>query len=100
MFCSKQEKQAIIEDWTPEPLVSEVSSNHPVFHERIVSMTDGKRIIVDGHDCLNVGTHNYLGLLNAPDIREKAIESIKKYGVGACGPRGFYGTIGKSFSNF
>ncbi len=25
---------------------------------------------------------------------DRVIESIKKYGVGSCGPRGFYGTIG------
>lgn len=70
---------------------------HPVFKQRIVTSSIGTRTTINGHDCLNVGTHNYLGLLNAPDIKEKAIASIKKYGVGSCGPRGFYGTIGKSF---
>lgn len=59
-----------------------------------MTSTVGKRIIVNGHDCLNAGTHNYLGLLNASDIKEEAIKSIRKYGVGSCGPRGFYGTIG------
>lgn len=28
-------------------------------------------------------------------LKETAIKSIQKYGVGSCGPRGFYGTIGK-----
>lgn len=27
--------------------------------------------------------------------QEKAASSIRKYGVGSCGPRGFYGTVGK-----
>ena len=27
-------------------------------------------------------------------LQETAIKSIQKYGVGSCGPRGFYGTIG------
>ena len=26
------------------------------------------------------------------------MKSVRKYGVGACGPRGFYGTIGELFS--
>ena len=25
------------------------------------------------------------------------MKSLKKYGVGACGPRGFYGTVGGSY---
>lgn len=40
-----------------------------------------------------MGSHNYLGLLGAADITESAIASVRKYGVGSCGPRGFYGTI-------
>lgn len=53
-----------------------------------------KRITVNGSDCLNVGVHNYQGLLNSPVIQESAVKAIRKYGVGSCGPRGFYGTIG------
>lgn len=70
--------------------------NHPVLtSKRIVTATSGKHITINGHNCLNLGTHNYLGLLNSPDIRESAIAAVRKYGVGSCGPRGFYGTIGK-----
>jgi 7-keto-8-aminopelargonate synthetase-like enzyme len=28
-------------------------------------------------------------------IQATAFSSLKKYGVGTCGPRGFYGTFGK-----
>lgn len=31
--------------------------------------------------------------------QEAAIKSLRKYGVGSCGPRGFYGTIGKRIIN-
>ena len=27
-------------------------------------------------------------------FKEKAVKSLRKYGVGSCGPRGFYGTVG------
>lgn len=72
--------------------------NHVAFNERIITGPVGKRITINGINCLNLGSHNYLNMLNYPDIQEKAIETVKKYGVGSCGPRGFYGTIGKSYS--
>lgn len=31
-------------------------------------------------------------------LKAAALASLKKYGVGTCGPRGFYGTFGKSHS--
>lgn len=57
----------------------------------------GHYLDIDGHRCLNVATHNYLSFADKPDIEERAIQSIRKYGVGSCGPRGFYGTVGESF---
>lgn len=42
---------------------------------------------------LNVGATSFLCFDKEPIIMEKAIESLHKYGVGSCGPRGFYGTI-------
>lgn len=53
----------------------------------------GKRTIINGVDCLNAASHNYLGLLEDETIQDAAITSLRKYGVGSCGPRGFYGTI-------
>ncbi|KAF2896562.1 hypothetical protein ILUMI_09612 [Ignelater luminosus] len=35
---------------------------------------------------------NYLNMLNSLKIKEIAAECIYKYGVGTCGPRGFFGT--------
>lgn len=28
-------------------------------------------------------------------IQEEAVKTISKYGVGSCGPPGFYGTVGE-----
>ncbi|XP_055703081.1 serine palmitoyltransferase 1 [Phlebotomus papatasi] len=90
---SAGEKAAILANWTPEPLVGDTPLNHPALSPRLVTSRVGKRITVEGQDCLNLGTHNYLGLLEDQDIQEDAIRSLKKYGVGSCGPRGFYGTV-------
>lgn len=90
---SPAEKQEIIRNWKPEPLVSDVPLDHPALKLRIVDGPVGKYIFVDGRKCLNMSTHNYLGLEEYPEIKSSAITCIGKYGVGSCGPRGFYGTV-------
>jgi serine palmitoyltransferase len=90
---TEKEKEQLIEDWTPEPLVGNVPQNHPALKPRIIGGKAGKYIKVDGHDCLNMATHNYLGFVGDKYIEEGAIKALQKYGVGSCGPRGFYGTV-------
>ncbi|XP_031623394.1 serine palmitoyltransferase 1 [Contarinia nasturtii] len=91
---TEKEKESMIERWVPESLIDDTPENHPaLLNKRIVSETSGKQITINGHNCLNLATHNYLGLLNSSDIKESAIAAVRKYGVGSCGPRGFYGTI-------
>ena len=51
-------------------------------------------MVVNGRKCLNMSTHNYLGLNEEPSVEEAALKCLEKYGVGSCGPRGFYGTAG------
>lgn len=41
---------------------------------------------------LNVATANYLGLLKHPIIEKAVLDTMQSYGLGSCGPRGFYGT--------
>ena len=52
----------------------------------------GKHVTIDDRKCLNLATHNYLGL--SEDRSLAALKALRKYGVGSCGPRGFYGTAG------
>ncbi|KAK0084950.1 hypothetical protein PV325_006050 [Microctonus aethiopoides] len=79
--------------WHPDPLVPEPNEDHPSLKLKLVSKHNGKRITVNDKNCLNLGTHNYLGLSDNKLIEENAVAAIKKYGVGSCGPRGFYGTF-------
>lgn len=51
-------------------------------------------IDIDGRPCVNFATHNYIGFVEDKNIEESAVNAIYKYGVGSCGPRGFYGTVG------
>lgn len=90
---TKEEEEDTIAKWDPEPLVGEVPEQHPSLSPRVVSGRVGKMITVDGKECLNMASHNYLGLLEDKQIEEDSIRSLRKYGVGSCGPRGFYGTV-------
>jgi serine palmitoyltransferase len=63
-------------------------------HERrIVSSVTGPRVNVNGRDCVNFMSYNFLGLAGDTDVLEACKATIRKFGVGACGPRGFYGTL-------
>ena len=57
-------------------------------------MQPGKYATVNDIKCLDMATHNYLGFAGNVEIEKAAVETIRKYGVGSCGPRGFYGTVG------
>uniref|UniRef100_A0A1B0ARP7 Aminotransferase class I/classII domain-containing protein n=1 Tax=Glossina palpalis gambiensis TaxID=67801 RepID=A0A1B0ARP7_9MUSC len=61
--------------------------------EKYTIRPESKRAVVNGYDCLNLASHNYLGLLEDEEILEDACKSLRKYGVGSCGPRGIYGTM-------
>lgn len=69
-------------EWSPKPLVEhDVVLEEPLIMGRI----DDK--------VLNVGATSFLNLDKDPSVMEGALKSYNKYGVGSCGPRGFFGTI-------
>ncbi|EFN80030.1 serine palmitoyltransferase 1 [Harpegnathos saltator] len=80
-------------EWQPEPLIGEPPKEHPSLNPKYVNAKIGRRIIINGKNCLNLGTHNYLNLSNDSKVEESAVAAVEKYGVGSCGPRAFYGTV-------
>uniref|UniRef100_A0A8C0QEE7 Serine palmitoyltransferase 1 n=1 Tax=Canis lupus familiaris TaxID=9615 RepID=A0A8C0QEE7_CANLF len=88
-----KEKEELIEEWQPEPLVPPISKDHPALNYNIVSGPPSHNIVVNGKKCVNFASFNFLGLLDNPRVKAAALASLKKYGVGTCGPRGFYGTF-------
>ncbi|XP_026473167.1 serine palmitoyltransferase 1 [Ctenocephalides felis] len=85
--------QKCIDSWQPEELVSDVNLDNKCLFPKIVTGRVGHNITVEGKKCLNFATHDYLSLLDNQSINKDAIDSLYKYGVGSCGPRGFYGTV-------
>ncbi len=52
-------------------------------HLRSVEGSQGREIIVDGRKVLNFCSNNYLGLADDPRLKQTAIESIEKEGIGS-----------------
>ena len=87
------EKEELIRDWKPEPLVP-LSWKPSKFGQKIVEGTTDRVVVVDGKECVNFASFNFLGIAGEPRVKSACEQTILKYGVGSCGPRGFYGTIG------
>lgn len=93
---SKKEEDELLRDWNPEPLVPDTNydARNPI-DDRIIESKLGKYVVINEMPCLNLATLNFLGMVGTPEIEQVAIDTVSKYGVGTCGPRGFYGTTDK-----
>lgn len=54
------------------------------------------KLLTTGKIVTNLASFNFAGLAGNEFLKERAIETLRKYGLGSCGPPGFYGTIGMS----
>ncbi|CAD5118502.1 DgyrCDS7197 [Dimorphilus gyrociliatus] len=93
---TETEKEDLIKEWEPEPLVPSYPEDDPIingFENCVVQSKIGKLVTVNGIECINLASFNFLGIVGRKDIEQEAINTISKYGVGSCGPRGFYGTV-------
>ncbi|KAI9101035.1 pyridoxal phosphate-dependent transferase [Phlyctochytrium arcticum] len=93
---TEKEIEELIEEWEPESLVPRVTDEQRAELDKapvIVGPAGAKVKLIDGKERLNFASLNFLGAMNLESTKEKAIEALRKYGVGTCGPCGFYGTI-------
>ena len=91
-----KEEQDMIDSWEPVPLAPELSEEETLLTERtVVRKQSGGRIMFeeDSREYLNFGSSSYLGLTGHPAVHAECTKAFAKYGVGSCGPRGFYGSI-------
>ena len=88
---SSKEEEELIAEWTPDPLVPPCEDPPPESH--ITEGTPTRTICIDGEERLNLATTSFHGMNGHKSCIETALKAIDKYGVGACGPRAFYGTI-------
>ncbi|ESN91666.1 hypothetical protein HELRODRAFT_108446 [Helobdella robusta] len=93
---TEKEKEELIDEWQPEALVPDVDEDHPLLqniNNRLIHGKIGKYVKINDKECLNMASMNFLSMSARKDIEESAVKSLRKYGVGSCGPRGFYGTV-------
>jgi serine palmitoyltransferase len=89
-----KEIEELCQEWQPEPLWGELTEfQKSTVEAPVITGEAGVQVVVNGKKALNMVSLNYLGLAGNADIRRAAKATIEKYGVGSCGPRGFYGTI-------
>ena len=51
------------------------------------------KAVINGKQVTNLLSGDFLGFSSDQKMQEAAQQTIEKYGVGSCGPRGFYGTF-------
>jgi len=90
---TEKDKKELLDEWNPEPLVPNYEHKESIVNPRVIEGPVAKYAIVDGVKSLNVASYNFLNMVGNDQINKSAIKTVEKYGVGSCGPRGFYGTI-------
>ncbi|KAJ9148567.1 Aminotransferase class I and II [Pleurostoma richardsiae] len=91
----EDEIDELVDEWVPEPLVPPQSAIEEVESERlpvIVGPTGPKSKLSSGRTVTNLASYNFYNLNANEQIKEKAIQTLRTYGVGPCGPPQFYGT--------
>jgi 7-keto-8-aminopelargonate synthetase-like enzyme len=58
----------------------------------IASPTGPKVKLSTGKTVVNLASFNFFNFIGNESLKEKAIQTLRTYGVGPCGPPGFYGT--------
>ncbi|KAL8742724.1 MAG: hypothetical protein Q9190_004835 [Brigantiaea leucoxantha] len=90
-----EEIDDLVDEWTPEPLVAPQNQFERAENEKrpvLVGPTGPKSRLSGGRTVTNLASYNFYNLVANEDLKEKAIQTLRTYGVGPCGPPGFYGT--------
>ncbi|KDQ09539.1 hypothetical protein BOTBODRAFT_137657 [Botryobasidium botryosum FD-172 SS1] len=97
-FIKLEEKEIddLVDEWIPEPLVAPLddTSRTELASVPVIAGASGpKPKLVNGKTVVNLASYNFAGLAGNESIKEKAMDTLRKYGLGSCGPPGFYGTL-------
>lgn len=95
---SKAEEDVLIAEWEPTPLVEGRVRVAADSQAQLAGPATAVALVQQpGQDAplpvINLGTTGFLGYQTHRDVIAAALACTKVYGVGACGPRGFYGSL-------
>ncbi|KAI2602685.1 aminotransferase class I and II [Hypoxylon sp. NC1633] len=91
----EDEIDELVREWEPEPLVAPQTAFEEAEAEKqpiIVGPSGPKVKLSNGKTVMNLASYNFYNLNASDSIKEKAIQTLRTYGVGPCGPPQFYGT--------
>ncbi|KAJ4981630.1 hypothetical protein NE237_032467 [Protea cynaroides] len=89
---TEKEIDMLCEEWVPESLIPPLTEEMK-YESPVLDSAAGPHTVIDGREVVNFASTNYLGLIGNEKLHESCTAAVEKYGVGSCGPRGFYGTI-------
>ena len=94
----------MVDEWIPEPLAQPLSpiEQSDLAAVPIIAGPNGPKpkLVSTGKTAVNLASFNFTGLAGNEHIKQRAVEILRKYGLGSCGPPGFYGTLGELTSFF
>lgn len=99
---SDKEVDELCNEWEPEPLAGPVTEFQRMWLDDTPILTTHVDRLVNimlpksrkhVNNVINMAAFDFLGLSHEESISHAAKATIQKYGVGSCGPRGFYGTV-------
>eukprot|EP00741_Cyanophora_paradoxa_P011012 tig00020553_g10644.t1 len=88
-----KEIDQLVAEWNPEPLYPAAAADAREYTPPVISGAPGPHTTVGDKSVINLAALNFLGIAGDENIEKACADTIQKYGVGSCGPRGFYGTI-------
>ena len=88
-----------MDEWIPEPLGQPLTpaEQSDLAAVPIITGPNGPKpkLASTGKTATNLASLNFTGLAGNEHIKQRAVETLRKYGLGSCGPPGFYGTLGE-----
>ncbi len=69
-----------------------LKSHDRLFYSRDISPAAAPVVVRNGRELINLGSNNYLGLTEHPDVKAAAVRAIEEYGTGCAGSRLLTGT--------
>ncbi|KAK9766891.1 serine palmitoyltransferase component [Basidiobolus ranarum] len=96
VLLTEEEINELVDDWQPEPLVPTLSISDQEILDNVpvtVGPPGARQKMRNGKTLVNMAAFNFLGFLGNEIFKTEAVRTLRKYGVGTCGPPGFYGTL-------
>ncbi len=69
----------------------EAAGLYPYF--KPITASEDTVVTIDGHELIMLGSNNYLGLTQHPQVVEAAVDALRRYGSGCTGSRFLNGTL-------